>query len=437
MRRVFHALFFSCTLVLLIFFVHTGLTTYAQSSEVNRLKGEIADRNSQLAGIEAEIRQYQQELQRVGAEKNTLQRAIDELELERKKVQADISYTQNRIGATDLEISKLNIEIESTELDIERNEDAIAEVLRRINESDDDTFMEILLRHNNLSEVWGALEELQQVKNVMSDEVRSLVSLKILLEEKREDNETKRVELVALNDDYSNQRQVLVNNKATKDQLLDETRNEESNYQNLLSNKQAAREQILRELRDFESQLQFILDPSTIPAPGTVVFGWPVENVIITQLFGGTEFAKRNASVYGGRAYHPGVDFGLPRGSKIFAPLSGTVRATGNTDLVPGCYSWGKWTLIDHANGLATLYAHQDLISVSPGQKVNTGDVIGYSGNTGYSTGPHLHFTVYAKSGVEVRKFNEIKTVTSCGPATTPVAATEAYLDPMLYLPPS
>ncbi len=86
-------------------------------------------------------------------------------------------------------------------------------------------------------------------------------------------------------------------------------------------------------------------------------------------------------------------------------------------------------------NGLTTLYAHQDVVSVQPGQRVETGQVIGYIGNTGFSTGPHLHFTVYAKDGVSVRQFNEIKTVTSCGPAKTPVAATDAYIDPMDYLP--
>jgi murein DD-endopeptidase MepM/ murein hydrolase activator NlpD len=192
----------------------------------------------------------------------------------------------------------------------------------------------------------------------------------------------------------------------------------------------------MRELRDFESQLQFILDPNTIPSPGTQVFNWPLANVIITQYFGGTEFAKRNAAAYGGRPYHSGVDFGAPSGTPILAPLAGTVRATGNTDAVPGCYSWGKWTLIDHANGFSTMYAHQSVIGVTPGQKVGTGETIGYIGNTGFSTGPHLHFTVYAKEGVSVRRFNEIKTVTGCGPATTPVAATEAYIDPMLYLPP-
>jgi murein DD-endopeptidase MepM/ murein hydrolase activator NlpD len=270
---------------------------------------------------------------------------------------------------------------------------------------------------------------------MLSAKVEDLGSYQELISGKRRNSETKRDDLSSLKNQYSDQTEVLANTKEEQAKLLEVTKSEEQNYQQLLASKQETRDQIIKEMRDFESKLQFILDPSTIPTAGTAVFAWPLANIIITQYFGGTEFAARNAGVYGGRAYHPGVDFGVPRGSAIMAPLSGTVRATGNTDLVPGCYSWGKWTLIDHANGLSTLYAHQDVQSVVPGQSVSTGEVIGYSGSTGYSTGPHLHFTVYAKDGVTVRKFNEIKTSTSCGPASTPVAATSAYLDPMNYLP--
>lgn len=409
---------------------------FAQSTgEVQRLQSEISTRNERLKEIEAEIEQYKGELQKVGAEKSTLQKAIERLELERKKISADISYTQNRIGSTDLEISKLNLEISEAEGDITLNKGAISDLLRTLNETDQEPLLLAVLKTKNLSEIWNSVEEIESVQDAMRARVVELASLKRLLEEKLEEQQGKRDGLVKLKREYTDQQSVLSNTKQEKDQLLKQTRNKESNYQTLLKEKQAAREQIIKELRDFESKLQFILDPSTIPPPGTPVFNWPVQNIYITQYFGGTEFAKRNAGVYGGRAYHPGVDFGVPRGTKIYAPLSGVVRATGNTDAVSGCYSWGKWTLIDHANGLSTLYAHQDLISVSPGQKISTGDVIGYSGNTGYSTGPHLHFTVYATAGVSVRKFSEIKTVTACGAATTPVAATDAYIDPMLYLP--
>ena len=292
-----------------------------------------------------------------------------------------------------------------------------------------------MLRHDKLSEFWSTFEAHESIRDTIQVKASDLGTFRELLSEQRAENESRRSELTGLKDQYSEQNEVLVNNTEEQAELLEVTKSEEQNYQQLLASQKAAQEQILKELRDFESKLQFFLDPTTIPNPGSAVFSWPLANFIITQYFGGTEFASRNAAAYGGRAYHPGVDMGAPRGTPILAPLTGTVRATGNTDVVPGCYSWGKWTLIDHANGLSTLYAHQDVLGVSAGQKVNTGDVIGYVGSTGFSTGPHLHFTVYAKDGVNVRRFNEIKTVTSCGPATTPVAATDAYIDPMLYLP--
>lgn len=405
-------------------------------SEIDKLKNEINTRSNRLAEIEAEIKKFESQLKEVGAEKKTLQSAINQLELERKKVNAEISKTENLITSTDLEINKLVLEISRTEEDIKKTETAIGSIIRAEYKSGEDTLIEILLSHERLSEFWGTFEAHESVRKVMSEKVSELSSFKLLLEEQRNTNQNKRTELSTLKNQYVDQNFVLASNKQEQSKLLEVTKNEEKNYQQLLASKEAAREQIIKEMRDFESKLQFILDPNTVPTPGTRVFDWPLKSIIITQLFGGTEFAARNASVYGGRAYHPGVDFGVPRGTPIYAPLTGTVRATGNTDAVPGCYSWGKWTLIDHANGLSTLYAHQDVISVTPGQKVTTGEIIGYTGNTGYSTGPHLHFTVYAKDGVSVRKFNEIKTVTSCGAATTPVAASDAYIDPMLYLPP-
>src|SRR3990167_2980586 len=371
-------------ILVLPFFSYVVPYAFAQSiSEIDRLQQDIADRGSRLAEIEKEIAKFEADLKVVGAEKQTLQKAINQLVLERKKVTAEIARTENLISSTDLEINKLILEISKTEKNIDQIESAIAEIIRTQYREGEVTMVELLLNHNQLSDFWSTFEAHETVRNSMSFKVAELSSL-----------------------------------------------------QRLLAEKQEARDQIIKDLRDFEAKLQFILDPNTIPTAGTAVFAWPLKNVIVTQWFGGSEFAKRNPGIYGGRAYHPGIDMGTPRGTSIHAPLSGTVRATGNTDLVPGCYSWGKWTLIDHANGLSTLYAHQDVISVTPGQKVTTGEIIGYSGNTGYSTGPHLHFTVYVKEGVTVRQFNEIKTVTSCGPASTPVAATDAYVDPALYLPP-
>ncbi|MCG2695145.1 M23 family metallopeptidase [Candidatus Parcubacteria bacterium] len=187
-----------------------------------------------------------------------------------------------------------------------------------------------------------------------------------------------------------------------------------------------------KEVSDLESQLKIEIDPNSFPAPESGVLSWPLDNIRITQFFGNTLFASQNAQVYNGNG-HNGVDFGVSSGTKVKAVLGGVVKGTGNTDTIPPkCYSYGKWVLIEHNNGLSTLYAHLSLIKVEPGQFVNEGDIIGYSGNTGYSTGPHLHFGVYATAGVQIQQFtNSI----NCKDKFIPIASLNAYLNPMDYLP--
>lgn len=85
---------------------------------------------------------------------------------------------------------------------------------------------------------------------------------------------------------------------------------------------------------------------------------------------------------------HPGIDIGAAMGTPIRAAAAGTV--------IVAAYSggYGNLVVIDHGNGLATAYAHQSQIAVSVGQQVAQGQLIGYVGSTGFSTGPHLHFEV-------------------------------------------
>ena len=409
---------------------------YAQS--ISQLKNQIAEKNDQLAEIEKEIAKFQQALKQTGAEKDTLQKAIDRLNLEKRAVEADISYTQNKIAATDLTINKLAIEIVDTEDSIDRNRGAISEILKRIDETDRDSLIIAMLRYEKLTEFWDTIEQREQVRNSMNDQVHELASYKDILEDKHTESTQQKEELVALKNQYRDQQQVLEINKSEKDSLLEQTERKEEIYQNLLAEKEAAKEQFLQELSDLESQLKFTLDPDSVPNAGNAVLRWPLDSVYITQYFGNTAFAQSGA--YSGNG-HNGVDMGTPTGTKVRAALAGTVTAWGNTDF-GGCSSYGKWILLKHPNGLSTLYAHLSLISVQKGQSVSTGDVIGYSGNTGYSTGPHLHFTLFATKGVQVLKLSDYyaqsgRGATACSSAgvSIPVAAYSAYLNPMDYLP--
>ena len=185
---------------------------FAQS-EIQKLQSQIQDRGNRLAEIEAEIAKFESDLQQVGSEKKTLQSAINQLELERKKVTAEISKTENQISSTDLEINKLILEISRTEKDISETEDAIAQVIRAQYKSEEETLVELLLRHNKLSEFWSTFEAHESVRNTMSAKVTELSSFQALLEESRDENEEKRSRLTSLKDKYRDQNSVLTNNK--------------------------------------------------------------------------------------------------------------------------------------------------------------------------------------------------------------------------------
>ncbi len=118
------------------------------------------------------------------------------------------------------------------------------------------------------------------------------------------------------------------------------------------------------------------------PALGDGTFIRPVPGPITSG------FGNRTDPVTGATAFHAGLDFGAPCGTPIKAAGTGVVLSAGANG------GYGNATLINHGNGLSTLYGHQSSIIVSAGQSVTQGQVIGYVGSTGKSTGCHLHFEV-------------------------------------------
>ena len=109
------------------------------------------------------------------------------------------------------------------------------------------------------------------------------------------------------------------------------------------------------------------------PAPATSGLIWPLHGRVAQEF---------------GHNGHPGIDIDAPYGTPIHAAGNGVVIWAGWQG------GYGNFVLVDHGNGLVTGYGHQSRIAVTRGQTVTQGDVIGYEGSTGHSTGPHLHFEV-------------------------------------------
>lgn len=402
------------------------------AQNVEELQDKIEERQLSIQELETEIAEYEQELVGIGREKQTLESAVRELDVSRRKVNSSITLAQREIDATSATIGGLETDIAEKEGRIVQNQDALAQTLRRMHETGSASFIEVLLGSDSISTMWTDMESLQQFQVVMRSEVDILATQRAALLEVKSLHEEEQEELVGHRTELATQRRALDINRREKNTLLERTESEEAQFQSLLEEKRQAKRDFEAQLREFEAQLQFELDPSTVPPIGRGVLSWPLENITVTQYFGNTEFARSGA--YNGRG-HNGTDFRAAVGTPVKSTLAGNVQATGNTDAFRGCYSYGKWVLIEHVNGLATLYAHLSEISVSPGEPVATGEIIGYSGNTGFSTGPHLHLSVFARDAVQVVRLGDIKARTNCADARIPVSPWEGYLNPLDYLP--
>lgn len=131
-------------------------------------------------------------------------------------------------------------------------------------------------------------------------------------------------------------------------------------------------------------------DVGTVTAPISVPSIMPLQDAKLTSGYG-----MRTHPVLGGRRKHKGIDLAAPTGTPVYATADGII------DRAEWFSSYGLFVEIDHGAELETRYAHMSRLAVAEGQWVSKGDLIGYVGSTGRSTGPHLHYEVRV-SGVAV-----------------------------------
>lgn len=420
--------YFATLIVVAMFgLIFASFTTNSEAAEIDDLRAKIEDRNAKIKAIEEEIAKYEIELAKTAGESLTLQNTIKSLNTARNKYLQDIKLTENKIAGLNLEIKKISYSIEDKESKIDQSSSAMAESIRKINELSGTSLFATVLKYNKLSDYFNGMSRLEDLQTGLKESIEELTDLKSSLEKDKGEAEKGKSLLISYSSDLKDQKKIIENNKAEKDRLLAITKNKEAEYKRLIDEKNANKRQFENELYLYESELKIKIDPSLIPTAGKGVLAWPLDSVYITQQFGKTVDAQR-LYVSGS---HSGTDFRASVGTKVKAVLSGTVWATGDTDLTCRNASYGKWVLIKHANGLSSLYAHLDVISVQPGQSLITGEKIGYSGNTGYSTGPHLHLTIFATQGTRV---GTLPSSACRGKSyTIPVADPKAYLNPTDY----
>ncbi len=410
---------FSSIFIVLSVFVFYSYTSAQTESE---LRGQIDTANSQIDQINKEIAALSNQIAITAEQKNTLANAIASLTLQRNKLVKERTQTEKKIGITGLMIKTLDNQIDTKNDALNKSQESLASLIKSLHQQDGLTFMEKFFSEKDIagaSRLYNDTMSLNEgIKNHIDDVNKQKADLTVSKTKKEEEKTT----LTTLKNTLVAKEQEIAATKKEKDSLLVATKNKETEYQKMLAEQLKRKVAFEKSIEDYESQLQFILNPNSIPKAGSSPLSWPLNSIVVTSPYG-SRWGK----------FHYGVDFRAKVGSPVKAMATGTVMGTGDTDISCKGASFGKWVFIKYNNGLSSTYGHLSEIDATVGQKVIAGDVVAHSGNTGSSTGPHLHVSVYASGGVNVA------TVPSkaCNGKifTQPIAALSSYLNPSLYLP--
>lgn len=419
-------------LVLIVTVINTGkVILFAQNSDI---QAELEAKARAKAELEEQLRKDQAKLDAISAEKNTLDKTVKELDLTGKKLTTEVKLTQSKIGVVAENIQILNSTISERQKTINNFKKTIGQNIKSLDESSNEPFVLRVLSKGNITDAIKESEEHRILNEKMGEAINSLLTETERLNRDKEDREAKKQDLEEYKGEVVDQKNQVDANKKEKTVLLTQTKSQEAAYKKIIEEKLKLKAQFESDLAALEAKLSFDSSSANYPKAKHGLLAWPLEHVLITQGFGLTESSYRLYSYRTGpfRGRHAGVDF-RANSDKVFAMADGVVVGAGNTDTVCPKASTGIWVLLKYDNGLASTYFHLSQTLVKAGQRVKTGDLIAYSGNTGYSTAPHLHVGVMPAQAVSVT------TWASAGcPGknyTTPVVANSFYLNPLDYLP--
>ena len=355
------------------------------------LKGSIDRKTQELLEITDKINENQKILDAAQGQSRTLKGEIKKINSNINQVNLSIKSSELTIDKLELEVDSLRDEISDAEKEVSLKEKAVAQILREFQKGDDETPFMIFLKNKSLADSVFEMQNLADLSNGLSVEINSLKEAKGNLSGKLGETSDKKQNVQVEKENLKNKQIILSDTKSEKQFVLTQTKNQEKVYQQTLTELQKRQAEIASEIEVMDEELRLKIDPSTLPSKRPGVLARPVSGAI-TQEYGATAFAKYG---YAGK-WHNGLDFAASIGTPIYSAEKGTVIAVGNSDKYCNKGAYGKFVVVKHENNLTTLYSHLSLQKVKVGDTIERGGLLGYSGNTGYTTGPHLHFSVFS-----------------------------------------
>ena len=380
-RRVVVAALAAFLALMMLLPMFTMVLEAAQAADTSELEQQIREYQKQQADLAAPIKDLDRQLKSIAGDKA---QALEQKRLLDRQISAkvqEIQSTESIIAQYDALIADEQAKLEDTQAKEEIQYELFCKRVRAMEEAGTVSYWSILFDSADFADLLDRatfVSEIMEADNKIMDDLaalrKSIEAQKAELETSRADQQTQRDALVA-------QKKELDAKEADAAALVQKIQSQESEYQSsrdaLKREEEEVEAQIIKKQKEIQAKIaagQISFDPGT-------GWQWPVPGRYkITSTFG-----PRIHPITGLPGNHTGTDVAAPKGTAILAARGGVVTISTYNN------SYGNYVVVQHDNGIATLYAHMSSRAVSEGQIVTQGQTLGYVGSTGSSTGNHLH----------------------------------------------
>lgn len=351
------------------------------------------DLTNQLSNIQQQLTNEANKKSEAEKTIGTVYEQLHAIQIELDTATADLKQVQADRIRLDQDITKTEAELKAAQERLQSREKVFYKRVRDIYINGRLSYLDVVVGSKDFSDFANRMEMLKRILQADMELINTIKTEREEIASKKAKLEADRAKVLEL-EKVAQEKQTIINQKkAERQAVLERAMNDRDTAERAYNELMASSASITAMLQQRAAERAAAAAAAsqggsgggattTTWVQGTGQLAAPV-NAPITS-----DFGWRIHPIYGTSRLHAGTDFGVDEGTPVHAADGGVVVEAG---WISG---YGYTVIIDHGNGMSTLYAHNSDVAVSPGQTVSKGQVVSYSGNTGGSTGPHLHFEV-------------------------------------------
>lgn len=342
--------------------------------QVNQQNAAKADAETVIGSVSEQLRQIEEQLRQATAELGTIKE-------QRVAVENDITLNERQLA--------------EAQKRLEGRESVFYKRVRDIYINGRLSYLDVVIGSKDFSDFANRLEVLKRIIDSDITLINEIKKERADIEAHKQKLEADRAKLVELEKAALAKQAEIEQKKAERNVVLQKAQNDRATAMQAIEELNASSAQVSAMLKERQAARAAAAAAAAAAAQssggqgasdnwvqGTGQLGWPVSGEITSP------YGYRVHPIWGTTIYHSGIDIGVDEGTPVHAADGGVVVWSGWMG------GYGYAVVIDHGNGLSTLYGHNSELAVDEGQSVAKGQVISYAGSTGNSTGPHVHFEV-------------------------------------------